>query len=153
MLTDRERTATKDVCVVPKTLDSKMVLLVRRTLPERERMLCSLYQNESLFSFTHASSPFPVMDIWEFSANLIVFFLFIYLLLLFLILDLFIYLFVPYKFLENRSNFFHHYSRSAFLGEKRLIKNNRYIKTILNSNKILSENFKPISAIKLEIIG
>ena len=30
---------------------------------------------------------------------------------------------------------------------------NKYIKTLLNSNKILSENFKPISAIKLEIIG
>ena len=30
---------------------------------------------------------------------------------------------------------------------------NKYIKTPLNSNKILSENFKPISAIKLEIIG
>ena len=30
---------------------------------------------------------------------------------------------------------------------------NKYIKTRLNSNKILSENFKPISDIKLEIIG
>ena len=29
----------------------------------------------------------------------------------------------------------------------------KYIKTLLNSNKILSENFKPISGIKLEIIG
>ena len=55
------------------------------------------------------------------------------------------------------------FSRSAFPGEKRLIKNiffiivifldNKYIKTLLNSNKILSENFKPISGIKLEIIG
>ena len=53
--------------------------------------------------------------------------------------------------------------RSAFVGEKRLIKNifliiiifldNKYIKTLLSSNKILSENFKPISGIKLEIIG
>ena len=53
--------------------------------------------------------------------------------------------------------------RSAFLEEKRLIKNifliivtflgNKYIKTLLNSNKILAENFKPISGIKLEIIG
>ena len=85
MLTDRERTDTKDVCVVPKTPDSKMVLLVRRTRPERERILCSLCQNESFFSFTHASSPFPVMDLWEFSANLIVFLLFIYLFFLFLI--------------------------------------------------------------------
>ena len=85
MLTDRERTATKDVCVVPKTPDSKMALLVRWTQPERERILCSLCQNESLFSFTHASSSFPVMDIWEFFANLIVFFLFIYLFFLFLI--------------------------------------------------------------------
>ena len=30
---------------------------------------------------------------------------------------------------------------------------NKYIKTLLNLNKILSENFKPISAIKLEIIS
>ena len=56
------------------------------------------------------------------------------------------------------------FSRSAFLGEKGLIKNiffliivisldNKYIKTLLNSNKILSENFKPISGIKLETIG
>ena len=30
---------------------------------------------------------------------------------------------------------------------------NKYIKTRLNSNKIISENFKPVSGIKLEIIG
>ena len=30
---------------------------------------------------------------------------------------------------------------------------NKYIKTLLNSNKILSENFKPISGKKPEIIG
>ena len=113
---------SKDVSVVTKTLDSKMVLLVRRTLPERERILWSLCQKESLFSFMHAPSPFPVMDLWEFSANLILFFLFIYLFLSF-ILVFFIYLFVPEKFLENGSYIFHHYSRSAFLGEKRLIKN------------------------------
>ncbi len=63
------------------------------------------------------------------------------------------------KFLETEVML----SRSAFVGEKRLIKNifliivilldNMYIKTLLNSNKILSENFKPISGIKLEIIG
>ena len=51
---------------------------------------------------------------------------------------------------------------SAFVGEKWLIKNifliivifleNKYIKTLLNSNKMLSENFKQISGIKLEII-
>ena len=91
-------------------------------------------------------------------------FLFIYFFFfLFLILNFFIYLFVPYKFLENGSNIFHHYLCSDFLGEKRLIKNifliivifldNKYIKTLLNSNKILSENFKTISDIKLEIIG
>ena len=55
------------------------------------------------------------------------------------------------------------FSRSAFVGGKRLIKNilliivtfleNNYIKTVLNSNKMLSENFKQISGIKLEIIG
>ena len=65
--------------------------------------------------------------------------------------------------MENGSNVYHHYSRSAFVVEKRLIKNifliivifldNKYIKTPLNSNKILSENFKPISGIKLDIIG
>ena len=60
--------SSKDVCVVPKTPDSKMVLMVRRTLTERERILCSLCQEESLFSFTHASSPFPVMDLCLFVA-------------------------------------------------------------------------------------
>ena len=55
------------------------------------------------------------------------------------------------KFLENGSNVYLHNLGSAFLGEKRLIKNifliivifldNKYIKTLLNSNKILSENF------------
>ena len=30
---------------------------------------------------------------------------------------------------------------------------NKYIKTLLNSNKIPTENFKQISGIKLEIIG
>ena len=46
--------------LVPKTPDSKMVLLVRRTLPERARILCFLCQEESLFSFTHALSPIPL---------------------------------------------------------------------------------------------
>ena len=55
------------------------------------------------------------------------------------------------------------FSCPAFVGEKRLIKNifliiviffdNKYIKTLLNLNKILSENFKAFNAIKLEIIG
>ena len=63
------------------------------------------------------------------------------------------------KFLETEVML----SLSAFVGEKRLIKNifliivifldNKYIKTLLNSNKILSENFKPISGLKLKIIG
>ena len=67
------------------------------------------------------------------------------------------------KFLENGSNVYLHYLRSAFLGEKRLIKNIfliivifldiKYIKTRPYSNKILSQNFKPVSGIKLEIIG
>ena len=55
--------------------------------------------------------------------------------------------------------------RSAFIGEKRHIRNifliiviiviflENYIKTLLNSNKILSENVTPISGINLEIIG
>ena len=56
------------------------------------------------------------------------------------------------KFLEKGGNIFLHNWRSAFIGEKRLIKkyffliieiflDNKYIKTLLNSNKILSENF------------
>ena len=58
---------SKDVCVVSKTPDSKMALLVRRTLPERERMTRPLCQEENaFFLFMHASSPFPVMDHWEF---------------------------------------------------------------------------------------
>ena len=68
------------------------------------------------------------------------------------------------KFLENGSNVYHHDLRLAFLGEKRLIKifffliiviflDNKYIKTRLNSNKLLLENLKPVSGIKLEIIG
>ena len=68
---------SQDIGVVPKTPDSKMVLLVRRTLPESQRILCSLYQEESLFSFTHASSPFAL----ETSGSFFKFnsFLFIYL--------------------------------------------------------------------------
>ena len=50
---------SKDVCVVPKTPDSKMVLLVRPTRPERERIIFFPCKEESLPSFTHASSPFP----------------------------------------------------------------------------------------------
>ena len=116
MLTDRERTATKDVCVLSKTPDSKMVLLVRRTLPERERLLCSVCQKP--FFFYACVIPFSHYG------HLGVFcifnsFLFIYL-SIFLIFNLnfFIFLFVPYKFLENGSNISHHYSRSDFLGEK-----------------------------------
>ena len=66
-------------------------------------------------------------------------------------------------FLENESNVYFHYLLSAFLREKRLIFiffliiviffNIKYIKTRPYSNKILSQNFKPISGIKLEIIG
>ncbi len=160
MLTDRERTATKDVCVVPKTPDSKMVLLVRRTRPERERILCSLCQNESLFSFTHVSSHFPVTDLWEFSANLISFFFF------FFLFSFNFYLFI-YSFPTNSWKIeviFSVIIRVRLFSEKNdLLKiffliiviflDNKYIKTLLNSNKILSENFKPISGIKLEIIG
>ena len=80
--------------VVPKTPDSKMVLLVRRTLPERERWYRFLFQGEILFSFTHASSPFPL----EASGSFFKFnsFLFIYLFFFFQF-NFFIYLFVPYK--------------------------------------------------------
>ena len=116
--------------------------------PERERILCSLCQNESLFSFTHASSPFPVMDIWEFSANLIVFFLFIY---FFIFNFRFFYLFVPYKFLENEVIVSIIIRVRLFSEKNDLLKiffliiviflDYKYIKTLLNSNKILSENF------------
>ena len=72
---------SNDVCVGPKTPDSKMVLLVRRTLPERERILCSLCQEESLFfSFTHASPPFPLEtsgSFFKFNSFLLIY-LFIY---------------------------------------------------------------------------
>ena len=68
------------------------------------------------------------------------------------------------KFLENESNVYFHNLHSAFLGEKDdLLKvffkiiviflDIRYIKTRPYSNKILSENFQPISGIKLDIIG
>ena len=68
------------------------------------------------------------------------------------------------KFLENESNASFHYLHSAFLGGKNdLLKifyliiviflDIKYIKTRPYSNKILSQNFKPISCIKLEIIG
>ena len=67
------------------------------------------------------------------------------------------------KLLEDESNVYFHNLRSVFLGEKRLIKNIfliivifsdiKYIKTRPYSNKILSQNFKPIRGIKLEILG
>ena len=92
----------KDVGVVPKTPDSKMVLLVRRTLPERERILCSLCQEESLFSFTHATSPFPLEtsgSFFKFNSFLFIY-LFIFLKSNFLF---FIYLFVPYTVTNHAS--------------------------------------------------
>ena len=56
---------SKDVCVVPRHQEATM-LSKRRSLPERGRMPGPLCQEECLFSFTHASSPFPVGDLWEF---------------------------------------------------------------------------------------
>ena len=145
MLTDRGL-LPKTYAWCPKHQNSKMVLLVRRTRPERERILCSLCQNESLFSFTHASSSFPVMDIWEFSPNLIVFFLFIYLFILFLILNLFIYSFPTNSWkIEVIFSIIIHVQ--LFLEKNDLLKiffliiviflDNKYIKTLLNSNKKL----------------
>ena len=68
-------------------------LSIRWSLPETERILCPLCQEEMpFFLSTDASSPFPVMNLWKFSANLIVFFLFIYFLFKF---NFFTYLFVP----------------------------------------------------------
>ena len=86
---------SKDVGVVPKTPDSKMVLLLRRTLPESSRILCSLFQEENLFSFTHSSSPFPLRtsgSFFKFNS-----FLFIYLFIFFKSNFLFIYSF-PIRF-------------------------------------------------------
>ena len=68
------------------------------------------------------------------------------------------------KFFENESKVNFHNLRSSFLEEKNdLLKifffiiviflDIKYIKTFRNSNKILSQNFKPISGIKQEIIG
>ena len=48
-----------------QTLDRKMVLLIRRSLPERGRKPVPLCQ-EGTFFFTHATFPFPVRDLWEF---------------------------------------------------------------------------------------
>ena len=75
--------------VVPKTPDSKMVLLVWRTLPERERYFAPFIKRKSFFLFMHASSPFPL----ETSGSFFKFnsFLFIY---LFIFLDLIFYLFI-----------------------------------------------------------
>ena len=56
----------QDVAWCPKHQTSKMVLSVRRTLPERERILCSLYQEEILFSFYACVISFSVRDLWEF---------------------------------------------------------------------------------------
>ena len=76
--------------VVPKTPDSKMVLLVRRTLPEKKKDdIISFFKGKILFSFTHASSPFPL----ETSGSFFKFnsFLFIY---SFIFLNLIFYLFI-----------------------------------------------------------
>ena len=68
--------------VVPKTPDSKMVLLVRRTLPEKRKIILSPFsRGKSFFLFTHASSPFLL----ETSGSFFKFnsFLFIYLFIFF----------------------------------------------------------------------
>ena len=67
------------------------------------------------------------------------------------------------KFLENESNVNFYYLRSAFLGKNDLLKiyffnivtflDIKYIKIRPYSIKILSQNSKTISDIKLEIIG
>ena len=66
-------------------------LSIRWSLPEREWLVPLVKRKCLFFLFMHASSLFPVMDLWEFSANLIVFFLFIFFFIL--ILDSF-YLFI-----------------------------------------------------------
>ena len=92
---------SKDVCVVPKTLDSKMVLLIRRTLLERVRILCSFCQEENLFFLLRMRHLLFRERPLGVSSNLIVFFLFIYLFIfLNLIFNFFTYLFVPYTLLH-----------------------------------------------------
>ena len=72
---DRERAATgwkgltdatsKDVCVVPRHQKATM-LSKRWSQPERERIAGPLCQEDDFFSFTHATSLFPVRDLREF---------------------------------------------------------------------------------------
>ena len=52
--------------VVPKTPDSKMMLLVQRTLPEREKWYRFLFQGENPFFFYACVISFSVRHLWEF---------------------------------------------------------------------------------------
>ena len=71
---------SQDVGVVPKTPDSKMVLLVRLTPPERERWYRLLFsRGKSFFLFTYALSPIPLETSGSFiKFNSFLFNLFIY---------------------------------------------------------------------------
>ena len=66
----------------------RKVLSIHQSLPERE-WACSLRRKVPFF-FTHASSLFPVWDLWEFLHNLIIFFFNS-------IKKFFLILFIPYK--------------------------------------------------------
>ena len=115
------------------------------------------------FFFYACVIPFSRYGYLGVSANLIVFFLFIY---LFILKLNFIHLFI-YSFPTNSWKMeviFSIIIRVRIFSEKNdLLKiyfliiviflDYKYIKTLLNSNKIRSENFRPVCGIKLEIIG
>ena len=137
----------------------KNLSFVYKKLNEKE-YFAPFVKTKAFFLLRMHQPHFPLCISGSFPQNFVVFFLFIY---LFFILN---FLFI-YSFPTNSWKMEAIYSiiiRVRLLSEKNDLLNffflinvifldNKYIKTLLNSNKILSENFKPISAIKLEIIG
>ena len=80
--------------VVPKTPDSKIDVVGSTHTAWKSKMISFPFSREILFSFTHASSPFPLEisgSFFKFNSFLFIYF-FIFLNLIFLI-----YLFVPYN--------------------------------------------------------
>ena len=91
-------TTSKDICVVPRHASTR--LSIRWSLPERERILGPLCQEECFFLLCMCD----LLFLLETSGSFCKFnsFLFIYLFIfLNLILNLFIYLFVPYILMIN----------------------------------------------------
>ena len=84
--------------VVPKTPDSKMVLLVRQTLPEKEKgNIVSFFKRKSFFLLCMRHLFFRKRPLGV-SSNLIVFFLSIYL----FFLNLIFYLFIRFLQIDQR---------------------------------------------------